>query len=254
MRIVIDVEGSASRIELRSWQPEATVGQLIEQVTGASPTPGSPLYLDDTEISGDAVLRDLMLLEGSRISHSAPDPAQPIVGWSVAVSAGIDTGGVVRIPDHREMRVGRAPGADLVLPTESASWNHCALRLEAGGVRVTDMGSTNGTLIDGLAADTEKGTLVTSSTTLRAGGATMSLRANLRESPAPAPGPLRSLTPAATIPFNRPPRLGRSEPSGTVSPPSTREPPPVAKFNFIAVLLPLVLAGALVLVLSLIHI
>jgi len=250
MRLLIDLDGTRTPIELRAWTAQTTVAQLIERASGMTPIRGERFYLDDEEVPADAKLNELTLLEGSRISRTASSPAQPIGGWNVAVSAGIDSGCVIGIPDHREMRLGRAPGADLPLPTESASWNHCTLQLEEGGVRIRDSGSTNGTLVDGLPADSEEGTLVIAPATVTAGGAILSLRPSLIEPAAPAPGSLGNLTPASTAPFNRPPRLGQAEVGAVIQPPGAKEISPAAKFNFIAVLLPLVLAGALVLVLG----
>src|SRR5690606_32414987 len=128
-----------------------------------------------------------------------------IAGWNVAVTGGFAVGPVVVVPDHRPLVIGRAPQADVVLPTESASWHHCTIELTDDGVLIKDSGSTNGTYLDGKAVD-QDGTAVTEAATIQAGGAVLSVEPHRHDPVAPAPGSLANLTPAATAPFNRPPR------------------------------------------------
>lgn len=45
--------------------------------------------------------------------------------------------------------VGRSPSNDVVIPHESISRNHCKVELEKGIFHITDLGSSNGTFIDG---------------------------------------------------------------------------------------------------------
>jgi len=44
---------------------------------------------------------------------------------------------------------GRSPQADVVLETESASWEHFTVTQTGDGVLVKDSGSTNGTYVNG---------------------------------------------------------------------------------------------------------
>jgi transcriptional regulator with GAF, ATPase, and Fis domain len=46
-------------------------------------------------------------------------------------------------------RIGKAPDNDLVLGDDTVSRNHCEIRRERKGYLLTDLGSTNGTLLDG---------------------------------------------------------------------------------------------------------
>jgi pSer/pThr/pTyr-binding forkhead associated (FHA) protein len=50
-----------------------------------------------------------------------------------------------------EVTVGRADGCDLVLASPEVSGNHAALFLQQGKVIVRDLGSTNGTHVNGQA-------------------------------------------------------------------------------------------------------
>ena len=60
---------------------------------------------------------------------------------------------------------------------------------------------------------------------ITAGGAVLLLRRSLDETPAPPPGSLHNLTPAATAPFNRPPRPGQTPAGEPLVPPSRNFPP-----------------------------
>jgi S1-C subfamily serine protease len=67
------------------------------------------------------------------------------------VLSGADAGRTVELPEAgRPFVLGRVQGCDLVIRDERASRQHAELRVEpAGGVRVTDLGSANGTYVDG---------------------------------------------------------------------------------------------------------
>ncbi len=94
------------------------------------------------------------------------------------------------------------------------------------------------------------GILVTDQAVITAGGVTVLLRRRLAEAAAPKPGSLHNLTPAGTAPFNRPPRPGRPGDPDTVQPPARKDVPEASKFSIAMILAPLVLAGAMVLVLG----
>jgi len=47
------------------------------------------------------------------------------------------------------LKIGRAPPADIILSDKQVSRTHCLVELAAGGLRVSDLNSTNGTFIDG---------------------------------------------------------------------------------------------------------
>jgi two-component system, NtrC family, response regulator AtoC len=93
--------------------------------------------------------------------------ADEIVGEEVArpyflVFEGSSTS-VVHLPSEGEMVIGRSSQADLHLADSSASRRHAALRLRAGAVIVADLGSHNGTRVNG--------ELITGPRPLRAGDA-----------------------------------------------------------------------------------
>lgn len=57
--------------------------------------------------------------------------------------------GQVLVVDRLPVELGRAPDADLVLADDTVSRRHAVLRGDRGGVEVEDLGSSNGTSING---------------------------------------------------------------------------------------------------------
>ncbi len=208
MRLLIELDDRRETIEADGWAESSTLGDLVAASLGTPLDPGTPLAVDGHRTSSDTPLRDLVLLEGSRVARTTEDPPRTVDGWSVTLAGGLEAGLVVPVPRSRRLVVGRAPQADVVLPTESASWEHCTVEREDDGVRVRDSGSTNGTVIAGERIDDE-GVLLTGTTSVIVGGAVLLLRPEL---------------PETTVP-----RRGRSRTSPRPPPhPSTGRPGPVA--------------------------
>ncbi|PYY63676.1 cell division protein FtsK [Curtobacterium sp. MCPF17_003] len=249
MRLLIELDDRREAVEVDGWSGASSLGELLSAAIGVELDAETTLAVDGHRTSAATPLRDLVLLEGSRIGRAPQERPQTIDGWSVTLAGGLEAGLVVPVPRSRKLVVGRAPQADVVLPTESASWEHCTIEREDDGVRVRDAGSTNGTVIAGERIDAE-GVLLTGTTSVIVGGAVLLVRPALDEVPVPAAGSLANLTPAATAPFNRPPRAGRNTETETVDPPAKREVPQASKFSWITVAAPLVLAGAMVLLLG----
>lgn len=67
-----------------------------------------------------------------------------------------DTDGSLRMLDlsFRPQRLGRAPDNDLVVDHASVSLHHCEVALAGEGVTIRDLGSTNGTWLDGMPVTT----------------------------------------------------------------------------------------------------
>jgi predicted Zn finger-like uncharacterized protein len=95
-----------------------------EETTEQSPLP---------ERSTDKMPAELKLPEGKRIS--------------LAVIAGPDAGSVYRVEKPR-VTVGRS-GADLTLNDTEASRTHAAVEVRDFVIQLRDLGSTNGTFVDG---------------------------------------------------------------------------------------------------------
>ncbi len=92
------------------------------------------------------------LLDGAVLRLGAPAEPGPEPAGAAAqlhVVAGPDAGGV-HLLHGGQIRVGRSADADVPLDDPDVSRMHCAVTLAADGlVTVTDLGSTNGTSVDG---------------------------------------------------------------------------------------------------------
>jgi transcriptional regulator with GAF, ATPase, and Fis domain len=75
------------------------------------------------------------------------------------------------------LRIGKAPDNDLMLPDDTVSRHHCELYRARDGIRVRDLGSTNGTKVHG-ARVTEA--VVTPGSVLKVGEVEILLRASVR--------------------------------------------------------------------------
>ena len=68
------------------------------------------------------------------------------VAVSVVVLSGAERG--ASVPLRGKVQVGKAPENDLVLSEESVSRQHCEITRVPGGIRIRDLGSTNGTFVE----------------------------------------------------------------------------------------------------------
>ena len=94
--------------------------------------------------------------------------------WTIAVERGPRELRGVKLPLNGPLVVGRSPGSDIVINADYVSGRHARFALFSDTLVVEDMGSTNGTLVDGkrIAAPTtlEPGSLVSiGDVTLRIG-------------------------------------------------------------------------------------
>jgi predicted Zn finger-like uncharacterized protein len=123
--------------------PQPVAPDVFERTFSRRDEPGSKQTQETTaqsplpEKSTDQVPAELQLPQGKRIS--------------LAVIAGPDGGSVYRIEKPR-VTIGRA-SADLTLNDTEASRLHAAIEVRDAAILLRDLGSTNGTLVDGLRID-----------------------------------------------------------------------------------------------------
>ena len=247
MRLVIEVDGTRDEVELAQAVETATLADLVEHACDLRLSAEETLWVDGHRHDAGDLVHDLNLLEGSRIARSPLERPEPMKGWAASVSGGLDVGYTVSVPTHRPLLIGRSPHADLTVDSPSTSWNQASVEHEDDGLRVRDAGSTNGTFVDGVKIDDE-GVLLDDDGVILVGGATITLWRGSQEALAPAPGSLRNLTRAATVPFNRPPRPGLPPAPDALEPPTRKPPPPPAKFSLAAIGAPLLMAVVLVVI------
>jgi DNA-binding NtrC family response regulator len=105
----------------------------------------------------------------------AVGPAVSKVGIQVVILSG-SAKGTTR-PLGETLCIGKAPDNDLVLSDDTVSRHHCELTRTAGGVRVRDLGSTNGTKVGGARVSEA---VVQSGAVLKVGEVEIALRPSVR--------------------------------------------------------------------------
>jgi len=84
-----------------------------------------------------------------RPGEQVPTPASaPDTGPCLVVVEGEGSAGLAVALDH-EVTIGRDPGCDVVLPSEDVSRRHARVVPDAEGHQLVDLGSTNGTHVNG---------------------------------------------------------------------------------------------------------
>lgn len=113
--------------------------RLNGEPVGADPVPLPP----NAELQFGSVVLTLELPEGFETPTVAVDVAPPL-----AYLMGVDNP-ELRFPLYaRPLRIGRRPGNDIVIPDPYVSGQHATIEIVGNEVRITDLGSTNGTFIN----------------------------------------------------------------------------------------------------------
>jgi pSer/pThr/pTyr-binding forkhead associated (FHA) protein len=115
---------------------------------------------------------------------SSVPQAGPLALFSVA--AGPRYGEQIPVPQPVVV-IGRGAGCDVVVDDDSVSAEHARLEFDLGAWRITDLGSTNGTAVEGVKLAPNVPTPLPYGTTVRLGG----VRFNFEEVPGADPGAAR---------------------------------------------------------------
>ncbi|WP_159613737.1 FtsK/SpoIIIE domain-containing protein [Glutamicibacter sp. JC586] len=255
MRIAFDFDGQRMIRDIHAADDSTTLQDLLIKV-GLADTLAADIYIDDTRTELDAPLNEVKLLEGSVISSRPNTMAADFSGWTASISGGLSSGEIIELPRHRRVLLGRSPHADIRLETQSASWEHASFEVEnddqsGSAVRIRDSESTNGTFVNGETVPSdEDGTLISDTAIITVGGVSILLRPDFSEHKAPKPGSLHNLTSSHTAPFNRPPRPGRPAEHPPATVPERKTVPPASKFSYVTVIAPLLMAGAMVMMMG----
>jgi len=117
-----------------AWQPEAT------QAMAPLPVPAEPpAGVDDTLIMGGAA--------GAGAGAGAAE-APAAGGAELKIQGGPDTGHTFQVGEQ-PLRLGRSPDNDLILRDPATSGHHARLERRGEHWFIVDLGSTNGTLVNG---------------------------------------------------------------------------------------------------------
>ncbi|WP_406831752.1 FtsK/SpoIIIE domain-containing protein [Pedococcus sp. KACC 23699] len=193
---------------------------------------GEPPLLDGAAVS----LRRRASSQGSDIRTNRRRRAIAVL----AVVHGPDCGRTIDLHPGRH-RLGRSSDAEVRIDDASLSRLHTEVRVEAGGVTVQDLDSTNGTLVDGEAVTGEPVTVTTAST-IHVGDTILALR---HAGVVPA---ATTATGEGTLSVNRRPRVPEHHAPAGVALPTRPEPPRRSRVPWVAALLPLPVAAVLAVV------
>ncbi|MGC0420752.1 FHA domain-containing protein [Embleya sp. AB8] len=116
----------------------------------ASGTDGRRFWVGDVRLRDDTPVGRPPLVDGALVTVDALGSPSPAAGSpQLRVVGGPDAGGV-HLLHQGGVRIGRAPEAEVRLGDPDLSRLHAELWIEPGRIRVADLGSTNGTTVDGM--------------------------------------------------------------------------------------------------------
>lgn len=259
---IVHIDGDARReLDVRVNNPSATVDDLAQAL---DPTRADrALLVDGRPADPDVDLIEAGLHDGAEVRFggqragargllAAGDTPAGAPGLELVVVNGLDAGRRFRLGTGTAV-VGRAPGCEIVLADATLSRRHAAVTVVPGGrVTVDDLGSHNGTWVAG--EPVVAPVTVGEGEPLRLGASELEVRrADARDRPL-AFDPLRQVTVAGTIPFNRPPRPAPPPPPAELVPPA---PPKAgqgrAPLSLVGILTPLFFAGVMYAVMQSVH-
>ncbi len=129
-------------------EEDATVAALRGQLGRVMGFTGGALYVQGAALDDTATVGSTALHEGAMVSFVPGDHvfAPPTRGWALHVVSGRDAGALLDLPIGVH-ELGRL--APFALSDTSVSRRHAVLRVEATGATLADLGSANGTTLDG---------------------------------------------------------------------------------------------------------
>ena len=248
-QIVFEHEGGPSDLHVRRAEPTATVADLAVAL-GVAAEDG---LMIGPRVAGPYLsLQEAGLHRGVGVRAAAATDAEPAPvarpSLTLVVRGGLVAGPTWPLPVG-ETSVGRDPANDVELDQATVSSRHCALTVDpAGEVTATDLGSRNGTWVDG--APVSGRCSVPPGAVLRLGAVLLSVIATADHEPWVDVDPAREVGPFGTIAFNRPPRPASPPPPPPLRVPSAPVPPSPAPLSLVTLLAPLGFAAVMVAVLG----
>ncbi len=235
------------RSDLHEVEVEAPAGTTCMELTASlvdllemEPT-GVVLSVSGRPVADESPVGSRPLVDGAAVSlgphgctgTTAPSPRSPV---TLAVVHGPDAGRMVELGPGRHT-IGRGAEADVRVDDGRLSRLHAALEVDASGIRVRDLGSTNGSFVDG---DVVEGpTSVDATQTLRVGDTSVVVRAS-HDLPAALVAEQDG-----TRSVNRRPRLRHESAAASITLPVPPDRPHPARVPWVAMVLPVPFAAVL---------
>ncbi len=236
--------GGAVDVEVEAAD-DTRLGVVLPLLTATLGVPSAALWSGTTRLAEESSLADPALAHGAVLGLGRPVPRSGGPAQSpleLHVVGGPAAGTTVPLVTGRHV-LGRGAGATLSLPDPGVSRRHAQLDVGAGGITVTDLGSTNGSRLDDTDLDAGAHDWP-SGAVLRLGASSVAV-AGPRDGPVglrPGPGG-RWLVSSA-------PRPDTGRPDVEVQLPGAPAEVPRRRLAWIAVLLPAVAGASLAWLLS----
>jgi S-DNA-T family DNA segregation ATPase FtsK/SpoIIIE len=145
--------------------------------------------------------------------------------------------------------IGRTKTSDVVFPSPSVSRNHCEVDVRGSTVQLTDVGSTGGTYLNGVALTKKAPHPLHPSDLVEVGTVQFAIRPSKVDDRPTAVDPVRYANGAGEIPFNRPPRASAPTVTPPIPAPTAAKTQPKPTFNVLQMATPAVFGLVMVLAL-----
>src|SRR3954447_9954276 len=242
MHVVLRQTAGDRELEVGLRNPEATLHDVLQAMVDQVP---ESVAIDGRVVPSAARVVDAGLYEGAVLALR-PDGAapRPRAGLELVVPAGPQAGRTFALGAGR-WSIGRDATNRIVLDDETISRAHAELELdEQGAGRIIDLGSANGTYVDGLEVDGEAA--LGAESVIGLGAVALAVRTAIEDDRPLGLDVRRHLRPSGTVAFNRPPRLSRALAPTALEPPAEPGDPPPAHFSLATTVGPLILAVVMV--------
>lgn len=239
VQLVINVGGSDQDVVVTLDDPDATVDDLITAL-GLGAVGDVGIVHDGRHFGRRHCLADLGLVPGAHLTLGVAASAEPADGPFIGIVSGPDAGRRLAVADG--VVLGRSGAADVTIDDPTLSAEHLRVRVDGRSVAVEDLGSRNGTFIEGQRA---LGTVPLAGAEVQIGASMLSI---LEPPPDDTPATAgRRPSWGHALVHNRPPRAALDpEPEPLpipARPDDTVERPP---FNVAAMVGPVLMGGAMV--------
>src|SRR5579875_1070968 len=245
MQFVFDDGRAEHELELQLSRPDASVADLAAALGVGEPA----LSIDSRVIPGDLALAESGLVVGALVQPPwAAVPPRPQGAAVLRVVGGLVAGRSYQLPPGRTV-VGRGGQSQVVIRSPEVSREHCLVDVTpAGAVTITDLGSRNGTDVNGMRL-TGAAAPVGPEDIICLGGGVLLQVLPAMALPAPLPlDPMRIARAGGVVPFSRAPRPSAPPDEPPLRPPSAPRGAAKVTFSIAAILSPLAMAGAMVVI------
>jgi S-DNA-T family DNA segregation ATPase FtsK/SpoIIIE len=219
--------------------PGAPLACVADELTRAAGRPGADLFTGSRRLDSRATLGQDALLAGAVLGVGAPGPRSRRCAAVLELRVvGGPNAGICQPLPHGEVAIGRDLTAEICLDDPDLSRRHATVSSGRDGVTARDLGSTNGSTLDGVPLDGEPVRFAPGAL-LRIGESTVTL--------AVADDPPAAVRPAAdgTAIINRPPRIAPAPSDIEVTFPAEPVKRTPSKLPILGSLLPLVAGVAM---------